>query len=862
MTTTEHPAVTVDLRVRADPRAATTADPGTGSAAPPTVEHRVDPWVGPEPVTVPLPLAPLAAAARSRRPAAAPVRTLRAADLYRARPDLVLAAAGLAAIAALVPVAGSWAVQPVLLALVLTVPGVLLLRALEVPRRLTLPLTVPAALLVLLASGLALNTLGPVLGDPYPLQTGPVLLALEVVGVALLGIVVWRTDALDDLGTVVVGLVSSPRHGRFARTVASTDPVAGSGWTRLLTRWDLLLPALVPAVTVIGALRLNSADSGAGSLAATGVVHAGTIAVVAAVLMGIALVGGLVLAPRTDDLALGATLYTVGLATLWSFSLRAEAIFGYDVMTEYRKMIETVDAGWWNSFRPGDAYGAMLSVTILPAQLHELSGVSVEILIKILFPAVFAVCPVIVYAVCRRFLQRRWAFLGAALLVVQPNFGQQMPGLAKQEIGFTLFAALLLVLVARFPSTWAATATRAALVVGLAMGVVVTHYSSAYFGVVLLGAGTGVLLVASAILRRRQRVGFVALAFLVILLGAGLWNSTITHSSSNVSEAMTGFEVNGFSLLPNRGVDDDLLTGYIKGNTTPTIPAPEYQQLVTSLYEGTRPWVRPVPDAADPRWNITDAPVGDASVSIPALLAGFAASQVAYAMAAVAGFVLTLRRRSSPTERLVGAMVLGGVGALGMLRLSGTLAAAYNQDRALLQALMVLVVGVGWTAQWLAMSKPGWKRWRPRLAAGGAVVIIGVLFALNSSLLPALGGNARINLAGGGEDFQRFYSYRSEVVAARWIGDRIAPQQMVYADRYGTLRFLLGTGRQVGVFPEIVPRVIDKSAWIYATSANTREDAVRSQTLGKLSVYRFPSEFLDQHFDVVYTNGTSTVYHR
>ncbi|MDL5159559.1 hypothetical protein [Actinomycetospora termitidis] len=755
----------------------------------------------------------------------------RPGDLLSARPDVVLAAAGLAALAALVPVRGVWAAQVVLVVLVLTLPGVLLVRALRLPTALTVPLTVPASLLVLLISGLGLNAVGPYVGVAQPLRTGPVLVALELVCLVLLVVVATR---------------------RRFESADVVHPFSRHSWARLLGRWDLLAPAVVPLVALLGALRLNAADStgpATSGAVAAGTVVTGSLAVAGAVLVLVALVGGLVVAGRADDVFLGATLYAAGLAVLWSFSLRAESIYGYDVMTEFRKMLETIDAGWWDSFRPGDAYGAMLSVTVLPAQLHALSGVSAEILVKVVFPAVFATTPVIVYALCRRFLRPRWAFLGAALLVVQPNFGQQMPGLAKQEIGFVLFAALLLVLVWRFRSR----VPQAVMVVALALGVVVTHYSSTYFGIVILGGGFVVTVLASAVLRRWQQVTMVGLATLTLVLGAGLWNSTVTHSSSNLSDAALGFEVSGFDLLPNRALGDDLLTGYIKGNTTPQVSAPEYQRLVTDLYAADRRYILPVPDAGS--YPIAD--VGPAPpVSIPQLLVGFGLQQVAYLMAAVAGLVLTLRRRSSPTERLVGAMILGSVAALAMLRLSGTLAQAYNQDRALLQALMVLVVGVGWSAQALA-------RHRLKVVTAGAVVMIGALFALNSSLLPAISGGGRINLAGGGEDFQRFYTYRAEVTAARWLGDQPSSRrQVVYADRYGTLRFLLGTGRQVGVFPEIVPSVIDKSAWIYGTSANIREGEVRSQTSGQMATYRFPREFLDAHYDVVYTNGTSTVWHR
>src|SRR4051794_31504572 len=91
-------------------------------------------------------------------------------------------AALLAAIALIVPLNDVWAAQIVSLGLLLTVPGSLLLRAIGVPGRsvAAFPLYVPAAsLAVLFAAGLTVDLAGPPLGLDRPLQTVPMLAAIE-----------------------------------------------------------------------------------------------------------------------------------------------------------------------------------------------------------------------------------------------------------------------------------------------------------------------------------------------------------------------------------------------------------------------------------------------------------------------------------------------------------------------------------------------------------------------------------------------------------------------------------------------------------------------------------------------------------
>ena len=102
---------------------------------------------------------------------------------------LAVPLAGLAALAVLTPLHASWAVQLLMVPLLLIIPGVILLRALRVPGTtiVATPIYVPAAsILVLTGSGLAIDLIGPVVGIAAPLRAAPLLIALEIVCIALL----------------------------------------------------------------------------------------------------------------------------------------------------------------------------------------------------------------------------------------------------------------------------------------------------------------------------------------------------------------------------------------------------------------------------------------------------------------------------------------------------------------------------------------------------------------------------------------------------------------------------------------------------------------------------------------------------
>lgn len=725
----------------------------------------------------------------------------------------------LALTAALVPLRSSFAAEAVLLILLLVVPGALLLRALRVPGDaiLRFPVYVPCASVVtLMAAGLGVDLIGPQLGVAAPLRTGPMLVAVEGLSLALL----------------VIGAFAPLESGVPWRALRPS----------VLSAWPLLLPLAAAA----GAMRLTAG-------------HSASVAVVALSATAIALFFGVMLAGRLSRGKLSLLVYGAALAAAWSFTLRGQFLYGFDISSEFHVLNTTWSSGIWHTSHRGDAYGAMVSLTIFPALLHALTGISTLALLKIVFPALFALFPVGLFALADRFLSRRYAFVAAAFIVVQSYFFQQLTGIGRQEIALLLFVGLFAaVLDSGLPrrSQWP-------LVALLAVGVALSHYSTTYLTVALFAGGAVIQLIVSRFRNMRLATGAVLVALVASAVAAGAWYSPVTHSSSNLSQFVANVRDRGLDILPNGKAGQGPLQSYLTGNQPTQMPASRYAAQIRADYAQHRPYVRPLRAASAPRYALRDARVPGSTVRSPTAHRVLASgetvlSQLANVLAVLGALLLVFRRRTSPLLRQLAILGLGTLAFVAFVRVSGTAANAYNQERAFVQTMVPLGIAMAWVLEWVA------ERWRRAAPLFALLVGLGlvVLFAGNNGLRGALtGGGEPANLSNKGEDYERFYVTPPELSSASWLA-QVPRGALVYADRYGQLRVLAATGRTQGLLLDVTPGTLDGHAWVYASQSNVQQHRARGELGSRYAIYRWPAAYLNDNYNVVYTNGSSMVYHR
>lgn len=758
---------------------------------------------------------------RVDQPIPAQQGSLAAGDLAepaRHRP-LAVQGAGLILIAILTGLHGHWAAQVLLVPLLLIVPGVILLRALRVPGEAvaSYPVYVPSAsLLVMLVSGLAVDMLGPLAGITAPLRSVPLLVGLELTCVALLGLA-----------------ANAPADTRIP-------------WERLSDQVRSAWPLLLPVLAAAGALRLNGGNDN----------H---IAVVALTLLVIVPVATFLFAPWLDEPLLYSITFGVALAAMWSFSLRGDSVYGFDITSEYHSLHQTVVAGIWHFSHPNDAYGAMLSLTVLPTELHALSGLEDLLVFKLIYPMIGAFFPVAVYSLARRVLASRWAYLATALIVMQQTFFQQFTALARQEVATVLFAALITAAL----DTKIEQRARWIFVFLLSLGMVVSHYSTAYLAIPLLGIAVFVQWAASWFRSIPRLTGAVLLACVASIASATVWYGSLTHSTSNISEFITAAKTQGINLLPGSGGNP--LSGYLKGEGFEAMTPAQYQKYVSNYYAKNDKFVTPLASASRPEYALKPAPDSTPPVrwelgSNLIDLADLLIQQFMNLFAGVGALVLAWRRRPlSPAARQVGFLGLGAMAILALTRVSGTIALYYNPTRAFLQSMIVLGIAICWLFQ---RAGARWKPIRP------AILVIcassfAVFLASSSGLTgAALGGGTLTNLANNYSDYQQFDITAPEVAAAAWVNNAARADQLIYADRYGQLRMNIVAGSRSGVLGDIIPQTIDQHAWVYADRTNLIDGIARTSSNNYSASYAFPIRFLDSNFNVVYANGTSEVFHR
>jgi hypothetical protein len=723
-------------------------------------------------------------------------------------------------IALLVPLHRWWAVQVLLVPLLLVVPGLILLRALRVPGTVVaaFPAYVPcASIIVLFGSGLAVDIAGPVIGINAPLRTAPVLAGLEIITGALLAV-----------------SVSAPADATVQ-------------WDSLARPQGFAWPLILPLAAAAGALRLNSG-------------HGSAVAVLAVCGLVIMLITAAVISGRLSETVLRIILHAAGLAAGWSYSLRGDGVYGFDISTEYQRLQQTITTGIWHAAHPNDAYGAMLSVTVMPAELHFLSGISGLLVFKLVYPVVYAFFPVAIFDLARRVLSPLWAFVAAAFTIGQYAF-TEIISLARQEVGLIFFVALI----AAMLDTRMKRSSQWPLLALLSLAMVLSHYSTTYVAITVIGLMLPLQLAFSRFSAIPRVTGSVAVAFVVALIGAIIWYLPVTQSDSHLLQVSQTIQTQGLNFLPNRVPGGSFLSAYLQGNTKTPISAERYQAAVYNFYRNNITFIQPLPAARLTRYGLHSSAVAVPPVKwrLGSELSGLALlliEQLANVIAALGALLMALRREAPVIVRQIGLLALVTTVLLTLIRFSGTLAVAYGQERAQLQGLALLAIATCWTAQILAGTRAARQvRVHALAAACLAVVLANTSYLVNA----VLGGGTSANLANTGSAFETFVATTPELAAAQWLGQAVGPgQQLVYADEYGQLPLTAVTGIQDGLILDVTPLTLNDHAWVYASRTNITDGQAFALYNEHLATYAFPAEFLGANYDLVYTNGSSEVFHR
>ena len=236
--------------------------------------------------------------------------------------------------------------------------------------------------------------------------------------------------------------------------------------------------------------------------------------------------------------------------------------------------------------------------------------------------------------------------------------------------------------------------------------------------------------------------------------------------------------------------------------------------------------------------------------------------QLINALAAVGALVFALRRRGHLQLRMIASLGLVSLFILAASRLSGTLAADYNSSRLFLQCLFILAL---LEAALLEMVVTRFKSrpWVGLPLFGGFSLMLLVAFVGNSRVdAPVVGGDPPFLMYNSGADYASYYPSKQEEATAQWLAAVLPRQHLIYADYYGQLRLDQFTSLRTAVFNDLTPRTIAGHAWIFASTTNIVRHLTWGMSSSGVLEIAFPAIFLDQYFNVVYSTGTTAVFHR
>ncbi len=703
-------------------------------------------------------------------------------------------------------------------------------------------------LLGLMGAGLAINAALPHLGVGRPLERLPLLAILDAL---ILALCLWRPS-------------------RWPRPVALP--------LRAPADRDKLVLALCGAIVVAavaGAVRLNNGAGGGVTLA---MLLAVAVALVALIAWRRSLEPGVVTA----------AVYLIALALLLMTSLRGWYVTGHDIQREFRVFQLTKANGRWDMSAFGDPYNACLSITVLPTFIARITGIGDAYVYKVVFQAIFAYCPVLVYKLARRYASTGVALLAVVYFISFPTFLNDMPFLDRQEIAFLFVAAALLAMT----NARARPLSRQLLAAACLAGVVVSHYSTTYvlggtlvIAWLLARSAPAALPVVNG-LRRRLRLPLlsgrsartapaVGLLGIVVLVGASLlWTGAYTHTvnglgdtlvavvqtlrgSPAASDRSTDVSYSLFSLgAPSeRQVMREHAASVLSETRSNRAAGIYYPQRVLSRYAA------PIVAESDlplTRLGRALARVHLDAASFNAALRSAAARvyQVLLLVGLVAALLVT-RRNFRPT---VDIYALGWAATIIVAAqvVLPVISVDYGILRAFQQALIIVSPFVALGT--VAVLRWAGERWAFRLAA--AMVVL--LFLSLSGVLPqALGGYPpQLNLNNAGLYYDLYYLHPQEVRAVAWLRDQgvqagdVQSQTESNHVAFAQLPGFTSPNPRADIWPSLVKR----DGYVFLGWEAVQKGQAAISYDGDIVLYRYPVGLLDQQKDLVYSSNGAQVF--
>ena len=224
---------------------------------------------------------------------------------------------------------------------------------------------------------------------------------------------------------------------------------------------------------------------------------------------------------KVDKKYYSAYVFSIGLSLLFQSTLISNGLIGTDIHTEYYFYYEALDG--WNMSIP-HAYNSAIGTTVVAPFLTNYLHIPGYWIYKAVFPALFALVPVLLYYIFRKQFGSQVAFLSCIFFVIVPTWSLEMIGLPRQMLGEVMFASCLFLILV---SNWSLKITIPILVLSSLLGAMF-HYVMGPTILLYLGLGSLILLFFK---RRVFRVKYLVLVTGILLVGMVGYYSLIAQGT-------------------------------------------------------------------------------------------------------------------------------------------------------------------------------------------------------------------------------------------------------------------------------------------------------------------------------------------
>lgn len=721
---------------------------------------------------------------------------------------------------------GLWPVKVILFFCLMSLPGIAMLRAMRiVPRLFILGVVYSLGLsvLVMMISGLAANQILPVLGLRRPLE--------------FLG-----SFGMWDVITAMIMMIALLNH--------HPAPVGWPKWVSKATLVLTLSGLLLPLGAVLGAFQVNNNGPPLVALFTLGY-------------SAVLIVYSIVLRQRLSDEALGWFIFVLGLSILLMTSLRGWGIVGHDIEREFRVFSLTDLYGRWDIGLYRDPYNACLSITILPEMLSHILKIPGVVVFKVLLQIIFAACPVVIFVLLRRYVARLGAIIGSLLFVCYPTFITDAAMLTRQGVAYLFFALALLVI-----SNQTQTKRCKLLFVIMSLGVVLSHYSTAYMYVGLFAAAVLFKFGLSWWLgRRKTKVKYRPLPTVVSPLFAGLlflltfvWYTQVTATSTGLVTTVK----NSLAKIPSLFSDDNKSTDtsaalFFSGAKS---QAQLYESYLSHGYKGgTDPalLINYLPVLTNDDMPLT--PLGKKARSVgidpyltTSLRQNFAKLLQLLAVVSVGYGLFRLIRGTSSIGVDFVCLSLAGLAMLALIVVLPVISLNYGILRAFQQALIFLLLPI------IIMITMFGQRLRSGIRTSIATVGIVTLFLLFTNWFAQLlgGVSPSLSLNNSGLYYGLYYTTAADRQSFEWLKHNVAQRADVRGANFN--RALMTDPNYPFKRSGILPSQITAASYIYLDEAQVKKQRLYTYFESNSLIMTFPMDYYELAKNQIYSTSATRIY--